>query len=733
MSSNNNFIQNSHQTLVVIDSQVENYETLLQGIDPNAEVVVLDPNQDGIHQITSLLSNFKNIDSLQIIAHGSSGSIQLGNTILDNQTLNQYTRQFQQWQTQLTADADILLYGCNVASGSLGQSFVTNLSQLTQTDVAASENLTGASYLGADWNLEYATGTIDTSLAIQTQTLSNYDGVLLNTLVDESFKDIDLNTTTLNWLYGNGEASPNLSTSNLPFLTARADRNPQPGGIPGVPTGTDPALIDSDGNGALRLTSVKNASGTSLTNQQGFIIYNNTIDSDKGLTILFDYYSYGGQFASGTPIVPYRADGLSFFLIDGSKSPTKAGAFGGSLGYAQNRNLNPDGTSAGTPTNGIEGGYIGIGFDEYGNFATQVNNSNRTVRVGSSNPDLKTPVRDSITIRGKEILLPGGTQDLSNSYDFIATYDALPNGVNGIDAPNDLYFDVNNNPVTVTRDTVGVKRKVGIQLSKDGILSLFFDTNSNGIGDAGEYVFDDLDLKAANGDTSLPSTFKFGFAAATGGATNIHEISNLKVLTLGSPPVVDLDYDDITVPAGYDYNTTFTEGDSPILIASSNNIVPTVSDPDGDDIISLTLAISNILDGVEEVLTIGGTQFPLNVTQTATVTVGTTSFTVKYDDTTKQVTITKPDNSNILTADLQTLLQSITYENTSQNPTVGARTISVIANDGVNVSNTAVSTITVAPFPDPPIIDLDGSTPGNNYSTTFTENSTGIAIADTDI
>ncbi|MBD2485737.1 DUF4347 domain-containing protein, partial [Planktothrix sp. FACHB-1365] len=189
MSSNNNFIQNSHQTLVVIDSQVENYETLLQGIDPNAEVVVLDPNQDGIHQITSLLSNFKNIDSLQIIAHGSSGSIQLGNTILDNQTLNQYTAQFQQWQTQLTADADILLYGCNVASGSLGQSFVTNLSQLTGADIAASNDLTGSASLGGNWDLEVNVGSINTSLSVTPEVIDAYSGILAQ--LDWSLSGID--------------------------------------------------------------------------------------------------------------------------------------------------------------------------------------------------------------------------------------------------------------------------------------------------------------------------------------------------------------------------------------------------------------------------------------------------------------------------------------------------------------------------------------------------------------
>ncbi|MGL5132461.1 MAG: DUF4347 domain-containing protein, partial [Planktothrix sp.] len=153
MSSNHNSIQDQVKTVVFIDSSVENYETLLQGVDPSAEVIILDPNQDGIDQISSILSTQKDIDALHIISHGESGSLQLGNTVLDQNTLSKYTEQFQKWQTGLSENADILLYGCNVASGSLGQSFVTNLSQLTQADIAASNDLTGNAALGGNWAL----------------------------------------------------------------------------------------------------------------------------------------------------------------------------------------------------------------------------------------------------------------------------------------------------------------------------------------------------------------------------------------------------------------------------------------------------------------------------------------------------------------------------------------------------------------------------------------------------
>ena len=42
------------------------------------------------------------------------------------------------WAKALTADADVLLYGCDVAAGDEGQDFVRALSEATGADVAAS-------------------------------------------------------------------------------------------------------------------------------------------------------------------------------------------------------------------------------------------------------------------------------------------------------------------------------------------------------------------------------------------------------------------------------------------------------------------------------------------------------------------------------------------------------------------------------------------------------------------
>ena len=83
-----------------------------------------------------------------------------------------------EWAKGLVSDAEILLYGCNVAKGDLGAAFAQRLSQLTGANVAASTSLTGSAKKGGDWELGYTTGAMDASLAFGAQVQEAYQGIL---------------------------------------------------------------------------------------------------------------------------------------------------------------------------------------------------------------------------------------------------------------------------------------------------------------------------------------------------------------------------------------------------------------------------------------------------------------------------------------------------------------------------------------------------------------------------
>nr|WP_198264388.1 DUF4347 domain-containing protein [sulfur-oxidizing endosymbiont of Gigantopelta aegis] len=136
---------------------------------------IVDAEKDGIDQVSDILSQYNDLSAVHIFSHGASGALLLGAGRLTTNTLQQESRKVQNWGNALAKNGDILLYGCNVAEGEKGEQFVQELARLTQADVAASNDETGAQALGGDWDLEVATGAIERSLQV-----TNYQSILLD-------------------------------------------------------------------------------------------------------------------------------------------------------------------------------------------------------------------------------------------------------------------------------------------------------------------------------------------------------------------------------------------------------------------------------------------------------------------------------------------------------------------------------------------------------------------------
>ncbi len=157
----------SSTELVFVDARVPDAQTLIAQIvaqqdgQHTLEIHWLDGTQDGVNQISSTLQGRQDISAIHLISHGSDGNVQMGSTWLNEGTLPAYLGQLTSWQSALTQNADILIYGCDVAQTAQGQRFVNDLALLTGADVAASDDKTGAAALGANWDLEYRAGVIN--------------------------------------------------------------------------------------------------------------------------------------------------------------------------------------------------------------------------------------------------------------------------------------------------------------------------------------------------------------------------------------------------------------------------------------------------------------------------------------------------------------------------------------------------------------------------------------------
>ena len=183
--------QQLRRELVVIDSSVDNYEQLVDDIVAQQsdslqfEVFLLDAGRDGVEQISNLLTGYSSLDAIHIISHGDKGNVGLGNIWLNQDTIHAYAGQIARWQDTMSNDADLLFYGCNLAQSENGRSLIDGISALTGADVAASTDDTGHAIFGADWDLEYAAGQIETNVAFSTEFQQNW-GHVLNVAIDAS-------------------------------------------------------------------------------------------------------------------------------------------------------------------------------------------------------------------------------------------------------------------------------------------------------------------------------------------------------------------------------------------------------------------------------------------------------------------------------------------------------------------------------------------------------------------
>jgi Domain of unknown function (DUF4347)/FG-GAP-like repeat len=167
----------NNKSVLFIDSGVQSAASLTSQVTAGTSVYVLDANQDAVAQMTQVLSGMSGVDSVQIASHGRNGGLQLGQSWLAVGSLPSYVAQLKSWAGALSANADILLYGCNVAADATGKAFVNLLAQATGADVAASDDLTGNAALGGDWDLEFQVGQVALDVMQRVPGFQEYTGL----------------------------------------------------------------------------------------------------------------------------------------------------------------------------------------------------------------------------------------------------------------------------------------------------------------------------------------------------------------------------------------------------------------------------------------------------------------------------------------------------------------------------------------------------------------------------
>jgi Domain of unknown function (DUF4347)/Cadherin-like len=198
--------------LVLIDSRVPDLQVVRdsfqQMVDTgrNLVIMVIDTQTDGIQRATLMLENAgQSVSAIHFISHGQTGTFAIGSSVMDSQTIESRSSELAAWSRYLSSDADLLIYGCDVAGDSTGEQFVVRLGEITGADVAASKDLTGAEKLGGNWDLEWRAGQIQTTSVASTELQLHWDNLLTpSTIPVGAVNQLTAGSQAIDTVNGNG-------------------------------------------------------------------------------------------------------------------------------------------------------------------------------------------------------------------------------------------------------------------------------------------------------------------------------------------------------------------------------------------------------------------------------------------------------------------------------------------------------------------------------------------------
>jgi len=182
--------------VVFVDTTVADYQQIIDSLTSNSDqhteyvVYALSATQS-ITDVDEALNKHANLSAIHFITHGSDANFRLGSSIINAQTLTQYSDNLNHWGAALAENGDILFYGCNLAETSEGRQLISNIANATGADVGASDNRTGHASQDADWQLEYAVGEIDIDQSKIANLLNNWESHLAPITVTTNIDSVD--------------------------------------------------------------------------------------------------------------------------------------------------------------------------------------------------------------------------------------------------------------------------------------------------------------------------------------------------------------------------------------------------------------------------------------------------------------------------------------------------------------------------------------------------------------
>ncbi|WP_338699118.1 VCBS domain-containing protein [Bradyrhizobium sp. 26S5] len=290
-----------------IDRGIDDLETLLAGIRPDVEAILLSDDEPAVRQMARAVKGRSGLEAIHIVAHGQPGEIAFSAGLLSLDTMDRVERDLAHLGSAITQGGELRLWSCAVAQGEYGAAFIDAIAAATAAKVVASAQRVGAAVRGGSWALSSLDGSTLAPPPITTTGLRAYAGVL------------DTNNTTI---------SGNNSTNTLTV------------------TGSNDRVSDGNGTNSVTVTgnnnTVSDGNGTNTVTVSG---NNNTVSDGNGTNTIT---------VSGNNNTVSDGNGSNTIIVSGSNATISDGN-GGNLIYAANT-TGTNSISDGNGSNVIVGG-----------------------------------------------------------------------------------------------------------------------------------------------------------------------------------------------------------------------------------------------------------------------------------------------------------------------------------------------------------------------------------------
>ena len=274
--------------IAFIDRGVDDLATLLAGIRPDVEPILLSNDEPAPRQMARAVQGREGLEAIHVIAHGRPGEVSFGAGALSVETIAEHSDDLAQVGLAL-GDGELRLWTCQTAGGERGAAFADALARMAGVQVAASTQLVGAAARGGQWALDGGSGN---AVPLSAEGAAVYPSVMTtSTTVNDNNTSTDytISTTTANATINlnNSSGDDSVTTDGSGSTTVNANNS----------TGDDAIDIV---NASAVTVNLNNSTGNDDVDITGTTVNATVNDNNSGVTGGVDEIDITGTAVTAT-------------------------------------------------------------------------------------------------------------------------------------------------------------------------------------------------------------------------------------------------------------------------------------------------------------------------------------------------------------------------------------------------------------------------------------------------